>query len=53
MTSVARTLVDLADVLSDSLLAAAVNEAEVLRIFDLGAVEATLERLQGAGVRHA
>jgi very-short-patch-repair endonuclease len=47
VTSVARTLVDLADVLSDRHLAAAVNEAEVLRVFDLGAIDATLARLPG------
>jgi very-short-patch-repair endonuclease len=47
VTSIARTLVDLADVLSDRLLAAAVNEAEVLRVFDLTAIEETQSRLPG------
>jgi very-short-patch-repair endonuclease len=47
VTSVARTLVDLADVLSDRRLAAAVNEAEVQRRFDLTAIEQTLARLPG------
>jgi very-short-patch-repair endonuclease len=47
VTSVARTLVDLADVLSERLLAAAVNEAEVQRLFDLTAIEKTLSRLPG------
>jgi hypothetical protein len=46
-TSVARTLVDLADVLGDRHLAAAVNEAEVLRVFDLAAIHRTLHRLAG------
>jgi very-short-patch-repair endonuclease len=46
-TSVARTIVDLADVLDQRRLAAAVNEAEVLRVFDLTAVEQTMERLPG------
>jgi very-short-patch-repair endonuclease len=47
VTSVARTLVDLADVLSDRRLAAAVNEAEVHKLFDLAAIEETLSRLPG------
>jgi very-short-patch-repair endonuclease len=52
VTSVARTLVDLADVLTDRRLAAVVNEAEVRRVFDLAALEATLERLPGRAGRH-
>jgi hypothetical protein len=51
-TSVARTLVHLADVLSEDRLADAVNEAEVLRLFDLAALEATLSRLPGRRGRH-
>jgi very-short-patch-repair endonuclease len=47
VTSVARTLVDLADILGERRLAAAVNEAEVQRVFDLRAIEATLARLPG------
>ncbi len=47
VTSVARTLVDLADVLSERRLADAVHEAEVQRLFDLRAVHETLERLPG------
>lgn len=47
LTSPARTLIDLADVLSDRHLAAAVNEAEVQQTFDLKAIEATLARLPG------
>jgi very-short-patch-repair endonuclease len=45
VTSVARTLVDLADVLSLGALKRAMNEAELLGLFDLAAVERTLERL--------
>ena len=45
VTSVARTLVDLADVLSLPALERAINEAELLGVFDLLAVERTLERL--------
>jgi predicted transcriptional regulator of viral defense system len=51
-TSVARTLVDLADVLTDTHLAAAVNEAEVRCLFDLTKIEQTLERLPGRTGRH-
>jgi very-short-patch-repair endonuclease len=47
ITSVARTIVDLADVLTDRPLTAVVNEAEVLRLFDLKAIEQTMERLPG------
>jgi very-short-patch-repair endonuclease len=52
VTSVARTLVDLADVLSEERLAKAVHEAEVQRAFDLGAVEAVVGRLPGRKGRH-
>jgi very-short-patch-repair endonuclease len=51
-TSVARTLVDLAEDTSERLLADAVSEAEVRRLFDLRAMEATLERLPGRRGRH-
>jgi hypothetical protein len=47
VTSPARTLVDLADVLSEARLADAVHEAEVQRIFDLTAVRAAMERANG------
>jgi very-short-patch-repair endonuclease len=40
VTTVARTLVDLADVLSDDRLAKAIQQAEILRVFDLKALEA-------------
>jgi very-short-patch-repair endonuclease/predicted transcriptional regulator of viral defense system len=52
ITSVARTLVDLADVLSEERLAKAVHEAEVQRVFDLRAIERTLARLPGRTGRH-
>jgi very-short-patch-repair endonuclease len=47
VTSVARTLVDLADVLSEKRLADAVHEAEVLRLFDLRRVELALAHAPG------
>jgi very-short-patch-repair endonuclease len=47
VTSVARTLVDLADVLSEDRLAKAVHEAEVQRVFDLNAIERILARMPG------
>jgi very-short-patch-repair endonuclease len=47
VTSVARTLVDLADVLSEERLAKAVHEAEVQRTFDLDAIQRVLGRLPG------
>jgi very-short-patch-repair endonuclease len=47
VTSVARTLVDLAEVLAEPRLADAVHEAEVKRLFDLRALEAALARLPG------
>jgi very-short-patch-repair endonuclease/predicted transcriptional regulator of viral defense system len=52
VTSVARTLVDLADVLSDERLSKAVNEAEIQRRFDRNAIEQTLDRLPGRTGRH-
>ena len=51
-TSVARTLVDLADVLGEKPLAAAIHEAEVHRLFDLGAVHDVLKRLPSRKGRH-
>jgi very-short-patch-repair endonuclease/predicted transcriptional regulator of viral defense system len=51
VTSVARTLVDLADALSEERLAKAVHEAEVQRVFDLRAVEAVVGRLPGRAGR--
>lgn len=47
VTSVARTLVDLADVLREDRLAKAVHAAEVQRVFDLTRIEAVLARLGG------
>jgi very-short-patch-repair endonuclease len=52
LTSVARTLVDLADVLAERRLADAVHEAEVQRRFDLTAIERVLDRLPGRKGRH-
>jgi very-short-patch-repair endonuclease len=51
-TSVARTIVDLADVLGDRRFGDAVNESEVLRLFDRDEVDKTLERLPGRKGRH-
>lgn len=53
-TTVARTLVDLAGVVSRESLAKAVNEAERQRTFDLTAIEAALARTRGrSGPGHA
>ena len=52
VTSVARTLVDLAEVLDDARYAAAINQAELLHLFDLAAIEATMARLPGRRGRH-
>jgi very-short-patch-repair endonuclease len=52
VTSLARTLVDLADVLTEERLADAVNEAELRQIFDLKLVERVLARLPGRKGRH-
>jgi very-short-patch-repair endonuclease len=47
ITTVARTLVDLAAVLDERRLRRAVHEAEVLRLLDVAAVEASIERANG------
>ena len=52
VTSPARTLVDLADVLSEQRLADAVHEAEVQRILDVRTIEAALSRVPGRRGRH-
>lgn len=52
VTSVARTLVDLADVLSERKLADAVHEAEVLRLFDLRKIQEAQARVPGRTGRH-
>jgi very-short-patch-repair endonuclease len=52
VTSLARTIVDLADVLPEERLADAVHESEVKRLFDLRAIEQILERLPGRKGRH-
>jgi len=46
-TSVARTLLDLADVVNEAALANAVERAEILRVFDLAAMGDVLERANG------
>ena len=51
VTSVARTIVDLAEG-PERYLAAAVREAEVRKLFDLRAIDRTLERLPGRRGRH-
>jgi very-short-patch-repair endonuclease len=52
VTSLARTIVDLADVLTETRLAGAVHEAEIRGLFGLRAVERVLERLPGRKGRH-
>ena len=52
VTSVARTLVDLAESPDERRLARAVHEAEVQRLFDLRAVEAASARLPGRAGTH-
>lgn len=46
-TTVARTLVDLADLVAPRDLARAVNEADVLRVLDVGAIVGVLGRMRG------
>ena len=52
VTSPARTLVDLAEVLTERRLADAVHESEVQRVLDLGAVERAIGRVPGRRGRH-
>jgi very-short-patch-repair endonuclease len=52
VTSVARTLVDLADVLSEPRLRDAIHEAEVLRLFDRRRLKEALERAPGRAGGH-
>ena len=52
VTSVARTLVDLGDVLTEKRLADAVHEAEVQRLFDLGKIKEAYARVPGRSGRH-
>lgn len=51
-TTVARTLVDLAEVVTHKQLADAVHQAEVQRLFDLNAVNEVQMRLSGRTGRH-
>jgi len=52
VTSVARTLVDLAEVLTERRLSNAVHEAEIQKQFDLTAIEQVLARVPGRSGRH-
>jgi very-short-patch-repair endonuclease len=52
VTSLARTIVDLADVLSEERLADAVHESEIRGLFDLKKVLRVLARLPGRKGRH-
>jgi very-short-patch-repair endonuclease len=52
VTTVARTLVDLADVLSERSLARAVRRAEELRVFDLRGLDEVQARVPGRTGRH-
>ena len=52
VTTVSRTLVDLADVLPQDALADAVHEAEAKRVFDLARIESALVRVPGRRGRH-
>jgi very-short-patch-repair endonuclease len=51
-TSVARTLVDLADVLNERQLTRAVRQTELLKVFDLRAIDRALARVPGRKGRH-
>jgi very-short-patch-repair endonuclease len=52
VTTTARTLVDLADVLTEDRLARAVHQAEILRVFDLRALEEAQQRAGARKGRH-
>jgi very-short-patch-repair endonuclease len=52
VTSVARTIVDLADVMNDRQLERVVRRAEILRVFDLKQIDQTLEHIPGRRGRH-
>ena len=52
VTSVARTIVDLADEVSDPALERAIHQAEVQRLFDLEAIDNALARVPGRRGRH-
>jgi very-short-patch-repair endonuclease len=52
VTSLARTLVDLADVLTGERLAKAIHQAELMRVFDLRKVDAARQRAGGRRGRH-
>jgi predicted transcriptional regulator of viral defense system len=46
-TTVPRTLLDIAEVVNRRILERAINRAEILRVFDLGALEEVLSRADG------
>ncbi|MBN1528872.1 MAG: type IV toxin-antitoxin system AbiEi family antitoxin domain-containing protein [Thermoleophilaceae bacterium] len=52
VTTVARTLVDLAEVLTERRLADAVHQAEFHRVLDLNEIDAALGRVPGRASRH-
>jgi very-short-patch-repair endonuclease len=52
VTSVARTIVDMAEALTDRRLAEVVHESEVQRVFDLRALDAAMARVPGRTGRH-
>jgi very-short-patch-repair endonuclease len=52
VTTIARTLVDLADVLTAERLAKALHQAEILRVFDLEALEQAQQRAGARRGRH-
>ena len=55
-TTLARTLVDLGDVVDERAVERAVEQAEVLRLFDLHAIQRAIERAgprRGAGMLHS
>ena len=52
VTTVARTLVDLAEVVNEHRLSKAINQAEIQGRFDLAAVRAALARVPGRTGRH-
>jgi very-short-patch-repair endonuclease len=52
VTSVARTLVDLADVLNERQLTRAVRQAELLKVLDVRAIERAAARVAGRKGRH-
>lgn len=52
VTSVARTIVDLAEVLNERRLSNAIHEAEIQKVFDLEGIERVIARVPGRTGRH-